>query len=154
MERQGTISPIRKNWFRTVMDAYRCPGGRNDICCDRGSGQPGGDQPQGRRCVLSIWEWQSWQRHPSFWSGDIDRGGVFAQLDRNGGSLLDEDERELVKGLIINKFRGDKTILDPGVEMLESKCRIPVVGVAPYLIFRWRMRTALPSVLTDLRKLG
>ena len=39
----------------------------------------------------------------------------------------------MVKGLIINKFRGDKTILDPGVEMLEERSGIPVVGVAPYL---------------------
>lgn len=64
--------------------------------------------------------------------GDIDRGGVFAQLIGTV-MLLEEEEKAMVKGLIINKFRGDKTILDPGVEMLEEKSGIPVVGVAPYL---------------------
>lgn len=64
--------------------------------------------------------------------GDIDRGGVFAQL-LGTILLLEEEEKKMVKGMIINKFRGDKTILEPGVEMLEEKSRIPVVGVAPYL---------------------
>lgn len=64
--------------------------------------------------------------------GDIDRGGVFAQL-LGTVMLLQEKEKERVKGLIINKFRGDKTILDPGIEMLEEKGKIPVVGVVPYM---------------------
>lgn len=63
--------------------------------------------------------------------GDIDRGGVFAQLI---GTilLLEEEEQSRIKGLIINKFRGDKSILDPGIVMLEEKAKKKVVGVVPY----------------------
>lgn len=64
--------------------------------------------------------------------GDIDRGGVFAQL-LGTLMLLTKQEKDRVKGLVINKFRGDKTILDPGILMLEEKGRVPVVGVLPYL---------------------
>ena len=64
--------------------------------------------------------------------GDIDRGGVFAQL-YGTYMLLSEREKQLLKGVVINKFRGDKTLLDPGIEMMKDKMPVPFVGVLPYL---------------------
>lgn len=78
--------------------------------------------------------------------GDIDRGGVFAQL-YGTVLLLEEKERARVKGLILNKFRGDKTILDPGIEMLEKLCKIPTVGVVPYMDVRIEDEDSLSSFL-------
>ena len=69
---------------------------------------------------------------PVILAADIDRGGVFAQI-YGTVMLLDPEEKERVKGIVINKFRGDKSILDPGIEKTEEMLDIPVCGVLPYM---------------------
>lgn len=64
--------------------------------------------------------------------GDIDRGGVFAQL-YGTVALLEPQERARVKGVIVNKFRGDRSILEPGLKSLAQLCGVPVAGVVPYV---------------------
>jgi len=64
--------------------------------------------------------------------GDIDLGGVFASL-LGTVMLLTEEERARVKGVIINKFRGDVKILEPGLRMLEERIHVPVLGVVPWM---------------------
>ena len=69
---------------------------------------------------------------PVFLVGDIDRGGVFAQL-LGTMMLLSFRERARVRGMIINKFRGDLTLLSPGITEIEKKTGVPVIGVVPYI---------------------
>ena len=64
--------------------------------------------------------------------GDIDRGGVFAQLFGTV-ALLEPDERAMVKATVINKFRGDVSILAPGLDMLYDLVKVPCAGVVPYV---------------------
>ncbi len=64
--------------------------------------------------------------------GDIDRGGVFASL-LGTIELLDPCERELIRGFVVNKFRGDVRLLEPGIEMISRRIQLPCAGVVPHL---------------------
>ncbi len=70
-------------------------------------------------------------RLPIILVGDIERGGIFAQV-HGTISLLPDDIRPLVKGIVVNKFRGDPSLFEPGVRILEEITKVPVLGVVPF----------------------
>ena len=131
----GTMSArdyfkYKKKLIPDIMKAYNQLAAENDIIVIEGAGSPAEINLKEEDIVNM--GMAKMAKAPVLLVGDIDRGGVFAQLIGTV-MLLEDDEKDMVKGLIINKFRGDKTILDSGVEMLEERSGIPVVGVAPYL---------------------
>ena len=113
-----------------IMEAYRSLEEEYDVIVLEGAGSPA--EINLKQDDIVNMGMAKLAEAPVLLAGDIDRGGVFAQL-YGTVMLLTEEERRMVKGTIINKFRGDKSILDPGIRMMEEKIGIPTVGVIPYL---------------------
>ncbi len=120
----------KKQLIPDIMKAYEKLAKENDIIVIEGAGSPA--EINLKEDDIVNMGMAKMAQAPVLLAGDIDRGGVFAQLIGTV-MLLEKEEQDLVKGLVINKFRGDKTILDPGIAMLEQQSRKPVVGVVPYM---------------------
>ena len=121
----------KKNLVPQIMEAYNDLASRFDIIVIEGAGSPAEINLKADDIVNM--GMAKMAKAPVLLVGDIDRGGVFAQL-LGTMMLLDDDERDMVKALVVNKFRGDPTILDPGIDILEERSGVPVAGVVPYTI--------------------
>ncbi len=113
-----------------LLDIYREIEGENDIVVIEGAGSPA--EINLKQNDIVNMGMAKMADAPVLLVADIDRGGVFASL-YGTVMLLEEEERQRIKGLIINKFRGDKTLLDPGIDMIEEMLNIPVIGTIPYV---------------------
>ena len=130
----GEFATGRKHLAAAAFEAYAELAEKYDVIVCEGAGSPaeinlrGGDYVNmglARRFDL-----------PVLVVGDIDRGGVFASLFGTVG-LLDEDDRALIAGFVINKFRGDEILLKPGLDQLTDLTGVPFLGVLPWLTDVW-----------------
>ena len=119
----------KRDYLPAVMQAYEGLAAEHDVIVIEGAGSPA--EINLRRDDFVNMGLAKLVDAPVLLIGDIDRGGVFAQL-YGTVALLEPDERSRVKGLIINKFRGDADILRPGLAQLEKLCGAPVAGIIPY----------------------
>ena len=130
----GEFASGRRHLAQAAFAAYTELAGRYDLIVSEGAGSPAeinlraGDYVNmglARRFSL-----------PVVVVGDIDRGGVFASL-YGTVALLDDADRALIKGLVINKFRGDVGLLRPGLDRIAELTGVPVLGVLPWLEDVW-----------------
>jgi adenosylcobyric acid synthase len=130
----GEFATGRKHLAAAAFEAYRDLASRYDVVLSEGAGSPaevnlrGGDYVNmGLAREMGL---------PVVVVGDIDRGGVLAAMFGTLGMLEPEDQAHL-KGWIVNKFRGDVSLLAPGLRTLEERTSRPVLGVIPWLADLW-----------------
>jgi len=134
----------KKDYIPEVLSAYERLSSRADVVVIEGAGSP--VEINLRENDIVNMGLAKMLDAPVLLAGNIDPGGVFAQL-LGTVQLLSSEERERVKGLIINKFRGDKKLLDPGLTMFRDYCDIPFVGVVPYAEFELEEEDSLSDKL-------
>ena len=119
----------KKNLKNAVRGAFTRLSRIYDIVVIEGGGSPA--EINLKRHDLVNMEMARYAGAPVILVGDIDKGGVFAWIVGTL-ELLTDEERKRIKGIIINKFRGDKRLLKPGIDFLEKKTGIKVLAVIPY----------------------
>jgi adenosylcobyric acid synthase len=120
---------MKKTLIPDIMEAFRSLEAENDVIVIEGAGSPAEINLKSDDIVnMGL---AGLVDAPVILVGDIDPGGVFAQL-YGTIMLLTKEERARIVGTVINKFRGDAEILRPGLSMLEELTKVPVLGVVPY----------------------
>ena len=149
----GTMPAVEYYKFKTklipdIMKAYNTLADQSDIMVIEGAGSPAEINLKAQDIVNMGMARMA--KSPVLLVADIDRGGVFASI-YGTLMLLDPEERAMVKGVIINKFRGDVSILKPGLDMLEEKTGIPVIGVLPMMNVDIEDEDSLSERLTQVK---
>ncbi len=138
----------KKDLIHEIMDAYRQLARAYDLIVIEGAGSP--VELNLKKDDIVNMGLAKLTGSPVLLVGDIDRGGVFAQL-LGTLMLLEPEERQRVKALIVNKFRGDRSLFDSGVNILEERSGKPVAGVVPWIETGLEDEDSLSEKLTQNR---
>lgn len=123
------FSGISNDHFNVVADAYNSLAAEYDMIILEGAGSPAEINLQSRDIVNM--RMAAHANADVYIVSDIDRGGVFAWM-KGTYELIQKEYQPLVKGFVINQFRGDISLLEPGIDMFQSMVPVPVVGTLPF----------------------